>query len=213
MTKNQNVVPNISTVNSTDNTLSILPFIAIFIAIVALIVCYLLYKKIELFNDNNTSIIDIESNISQFVKEQGEINTLYAKRFNSLMSQLNQLHFLIQEQNNLKNDTNDFLESSSSQKEKIEQNKSEQQIIKQPEQREMMPTSIFQTSVPVDSEINKLPPPLATINKKNDILNENNSKLNINQTKNLNKKKTVNIETTSDIIEISEDSDEEEEKN
>ena len=150
----------------------------------------------------------MEEQFGKFLKEQNEINTLYAKRFNSLGSQFNQLHFLVQELNNQKRDTKDFIEASSPKKENIDDKSIKDNLVKQPEQREMMPTSVFQSGMPLTNNPNlenQIPPPMVTTNKKNEEINDNKSKMESN----INPKKVVNIDTLSDDVRISEDSSDE----
>ena len=200
-------------INKSDlsKTLSILPFLSIIVAVLAIVICYFLYKKIQNLNNDN-SFEKIEENFSKLFKEQQIINNLHAKKLNSLGTQFNQLHVLIQEKNNLKRSNSDFLQASSPSNDpnkqpnlKKENTLSGIETIKQPEQREMMPTSIFQTSLPVEKSnvSNQIPPPVVTINKKSEILNENKSQL-IEDS--ISGKKIVQIENMNNNVIISEDS-------
>ena len=73
----------------------------------------------------------------------------------------------------------------------------------------MMPTSVFQSGVPLNNSNvdNQIPPPIITTNKKNEDINENKNKLESN----FNPKKVVNIDSLSDEVRISEDSSDEDE--
>ena len=179
---------------SNNNNGPFINYFGIIIGLLSLIICYLLYKKIQNLNLENSSFNKIEQQFTKFIKEQNQINNAQLTKFNILASQLNEV----------KNEKETFLSENVVKKEK---SSIKLQEVKQPEQREMMPTTIFQTSLPVDNNVPEnvnLPPPVVTINKKSEKLND--TTLDLNK---INTKKVVNI-SNNDQIRISEDSSEDE---
>ena len=196
---------------------SMIPLIGVVIALLAILACYFLYKKMNSMTSQTESVTKLEEKFSKFIKEQNEINTLYTKKFNSVGSEFNQFHYILQEHLvNNKSDNNFISQSSPTIESEIKQNKdlkhSNDKIksveeIKQPEQREMMPTSVFQTSLPNDNSKlmpNELPHPVSTINKKGETLNDKIPVLNDN-----NIKKVVTISSNEEVY-LEEDSSEDE---
>ena len=168
-----------STVTHIKTETSMIPIVGIVIALLALLICYFLYKKLNLMNNHNDSINKLEENFSKFIKEQNEINLLYSKKFNSVGTEFNQFHYILQEHLVQNKPDNDLMKQSSQNNEsetKQHTNKIKSvEEIKQPEQRPMMPTSVFQTSLPVENTDvvqQSLPPPISTINKKGETLND-----------------------------------------
>ncbi len=179
---------------SNNNNGTFINYFGIIIGLLSLIICYLLYKKIQNLDLENSSFNKIEQQFTKFIKEQNQINNAQLSKFNILASQLNEV----------KNEKETFLSENLVKK---ENSSIKLQEVKQPEQREMMPTNIFQTSVPVVNNVSEsvnLPPPAVTINKKSEKLND--TTLDLNK---INTKKVVNI-SDNDQIRISEDSSEDE---
>jgi hypothetical protein len=179
---------------SNNNNGTFINYFGIIIGLLSLIICYLLYKKIQNLDLENSSFNKIEQQFTKFIKEQNQINNAQLTKFNILASQLNEV----------KNEKETFLSENLVKK---ENSSIKLQEVKQPEQREMMPTNIFQTSVPVVNNVSEsvnLPPPAVTINKKSEKLND--TTLDLNK---INTKKVVNI-SDNDQIRISEDSSEDE---
>jgi hypothetical protein len=179
---------------SNNNNGTFINYFGIIIGLLSLIICYLLYKKIQNLDLENSSFNKIEQQFTKFIKEQNQINNEQLTKFNILASQLNEV----------KNEKETFLSENLVKK---ENSSIKLQEVKQPEQREMMPTNIFQTSVPVVNNVSEsvnLPPPAVTINKKSEKLND--TTLDLNK---INTKKVVNI-SDNDQIRISEDSSEDE---
>lgn len=194
--------------------LPILKYIGIIIALIAIVVCYFLYKKISSMNSHTESITKLEENFSKYIKEQNEINTMYTKKFNLVGSEFNNIQNIFNEnmqeiskmvnnENHKKNEKDSFIIS------KEEKNENKEEIddvvkIKQPEQRQMMPTSVFQTSLPVDNNNNNssntLQPPIPTHNKKSEIINDKLPVLNES-----NVKKVVTISSNEEVF-LEEDS-------
>jgi hypothetical protein len=195
---------------------SMIPLIGVVIALLAVLACYFLYKKMNSMTSQTESVIKLEEKFSKFIKEQNEINTLYTKKFNSVGSEFNQFHYILQEHLINNKPDNDFISQSSPNIESdIKQNikdlkhsndkiKSVEEI-QQPEQRQMMPTSVFQTSLPGDNTIpTELPHPVSTINKKGETLNDKIPVLNDN-----NIKKVVTISSNEEVY-LEEDSSDDE---
>lgn len=179
---------------SNNNNGTFINYFGIIIGLLSLIICYLLYKKIQNLDLENSSFNKIEQQFTKFIKEQNQINNAQLTKFNILASQLNEV----------KNEKETFLSENLVKK---ENSSIKLQEVKQPEQREMMPTNIFQTSVPVVNNVSEsvnLPPPAVTINKKSEKLND--TTLDLNK---INTKKVVNI-SDNDQIRIAEDSSEDE---
>lgn len=179
---------------SNNNNGPFINYFGIIIGLLSLIICYLLYKKIQNLDLENSSFNKIEQQFTKFIKEQNQINNAQLTKLNILASQLNEV----------KNEKETFLSENVVKK---ENSSIKLQEVKQPEQREMMPTTIFQTSVPVVNNVPEnvnLPPPAVTINKKSEKLND--TTLDLNK---INTKKVVNI-SNNDKIRISEDSSEDE---
>ncbi len=173
---------------SNNNNGTFINYFGIIIGLLSLIICYLLYKKIQNLDLENSSFNKIEQQFTKFIKEQNQINNAQLSKFNILASQLNEV----------KNEKETFLSENLVKK---ENSSIKLQEVKQPEQREMMPTNIFQTSVPVVNNVSEsvnLPPPAVTINKKSEKLND--TTLDLNK---INTKKVVNI-SDNDQIRISE---------
>ena len=206
-----------STVTHIKTETSMIPIVGIVIALLALLICYFLYKKLNSMNNHNDSINKLEENFSKFIKEQNEINLLYSKKFNSVGTDFNQFHYMLQEHLAQNKPDNDFMKQGSQNNESgTKQNKdlkhSNDKIksveeIKQPEQRPMMPTSVFQTSLPVENTDvvqQSLPPPISTINKKGETLNDKIPVLNNDSVK-----KVVTISSNEEVY-LEEDSSDDE---
>ena len=166
-----------STVSATNNMTSmIVQYAPLIVGLICLVVCYLLYKKIQTLNSQGDGISKMEKQFTNFVKEQSEVNAVNSKKFNSVISQVNQLSYIIQNIN--VRETNSMDSQMSPEREIIQgpsgpSGPSVQQVaqaqqevpVKQSQQREMMPTSVIQTNFPIQQE-NELPVPIITSNKK-----------------------------------------------
>jgi len=187
----------------------LLTYLPIIIGLVCLFVCYILYKKYKALGNNNEVVSNIEKQFTNYMKEQSEVNMINNKKFNAIMSQLNQLNYLFQNTNS--RETNTVTTQMSPQRETTKDVSNETDTIKQPKQREMMPTSI-QTSVPIKLENEIMEPPVNTT-KKND-LNSNDVKNNLNKkvliSEDKSNKKVINLNTLKDEVLIEEASSDEE---
>ena len=163
-----------STVSATNNMTSmIIQYAPLIVGLICLVVCYLLYKKIQTLNSHGDGISKIEKQFTNFVKEQSEVNAINSKKFNSIISQVNQLSYIIQNVNVRETNSIDFQmspEREISQKQQVHQEQQAQQVhqeqqAQQAPKREMMPTSVIQTNFPIQQE-NQLPIPIVTTNKK-----------------------------------------------
>ena len=141
----------------------------ILIGLISLVVCYLLYKKIQSLNTINESVGKVEKQFSNFIKEQSEINNINAKRFNAIGSQINQLNYVLQNMNPREvNNVESQMSPNRDQEVKIKQQK-EQPQQQQPSiinDRELIPSSIVPNVFPVNNNTEALPPPISTSNKK-----------------------------------------------
>jgi hypothetical protein len=190
----------------------VLKYLPLVIGLIALIVCYLLYKKFQTLNNTGDSLVKLEKQFTGFIKEQSEINMVNSKKFNSILSQMNQLSYILQ--NSSVREQNDINSQMSPEREQV--NKLQQPQIKQPTQREFIPNNI-QTNFPIKQE--QLPDemlkPVITTNKKETLneqiqqipqqLSEENKTL---KHKNTNSKKVVTLTEDVLIEEASSDDDE-----
>lgn len=86
--------------NTTNNTTNLIfKYAPIFLAFICLIICYFLFKKIQTIHTSQESNTKLEKEFITFVKEQSEVNAVNNKKFNSIMSQINQIGYLIQNSN------------------------------------------------------------------------------------------------------------------
>ena len=189
----------------------VLKYLPLVIGLIALIVCYLLYKKFQTLNNTGDSLGKLEKQFTGFIKEQSEINMVNSKKFNSILSQMNQLSYILQ--NSSVREQNDINSQMSPEKEQVNK-------LKQPSQRELIPNNI-QTNFPIKQE--QLPDemlkPVITTNKKETLndqiqqqiqqnppqLSEENKTL---KHKNTNSKKVVTLTEDVLIEEASSDDDE-----
>jgi len=170
---------NVSNTSNTSNIL--LQYAPLIIGLVCLVVCYLLFKKIQTLNSHGDSVSKIEKQFTHFVKEQSEVNAINGKKFNAMISQINQLSYIIQ--NSSSRELNTLVSQMSPERDNgpqgpqgpqvssqsIENQQPEQtskQPPAQPQQREMMPTSVIQTNFPIQGDSNSLPTPVSTTIKK-----------------------------------------------
>lgn len=180
---------NVSKLGNTTNIL--LQYAPLIIGLVCLVVCYLLFKKIQTLNSHGDSVSKIEKQFTNFVKEQSELNVINGKKFNSMISQINQMSYIIQNSNSRESNTivsqmsperdqsqAQQLQQQTQQLQQAQQEKQVQQekqaqqlqvqstLPTQPQQREMMPTSVIQTNFPIQGSSNSLPTPVSTTIKK-----------------------------------------------
>jgi hypothetical protein len=191
-----------------------LQYLPIVLGLICLVVCYLLFKKMQSLNSQNGSLENVEKQFTGFVKEQSEINAINAKRFNALVSQMNQVSYVVQ--NNNVRESNSVTSQMSPDRE-INNSNLQQQIHssqeqpQQPQQREMMPTSVIQTNFPMNGTETRLPVPMNTSNKKESVNTIDN---NIPGGKDLNKdlkKKVIDVQTLKEEVLIEEASSDDEE--
>ena len=167
---------NVSKLGNTTNIL--LQYAPLIIGLVCLVVCYLLFKKIQTLNSHGDSVSKIEKQFTNFVKEQSEVNAINGKKFNSMISQINQMSYIIQNSNSRESNTvvsqmSPERDQSQEQQAPAQQSQQVQQVQStppsqptQPQQREMMPTSVIQTNFPMQGNSNSLPTPVSTTIKK-----------------------------------------------
>ena len=161
----EEVAKTVSNASTASNVL--LQYAPLIIGLVCLVVCYLLFKKIQTFNSQGDSVSKMEKQFTNFVKEQSEVNAINGKKFNAMISQINQLSYIIQSSSNRESNTLESQMSpdrNNSQQVQVQSQKLEQNA--QPPQREMMPTSVIQTNFPIQSDSNSLPTPVSTTIKK-----------------------------------------------
>lgn len=209
----EEVVRTVSNINTTGNVL--LQYAPLIIGLVCLVVCYLLFKKIQTLNSHDNSLSKMEKQFTNFVKEQSELNVINEKKNNAIISQINQLSYIIQNSNSRESNT------VISQMSPIRNNSNETDVKpqytqqtsepSQPPQREMMPTSVIQTNFPMKVESNILPTPVSTTTKKEveNLPTIEQQKQQKQNSKN-NNKKVINLEKLKEEVLIEEVSSDEE---
>ena len=172
----EEVSKTLSNVGNTSNIL--LQYAPLIIGLVCLVVCYLLFKKIQTLNSHGDSVSKIEKQFTNFVKEQSEVNAINGKKFNAMISQINQMSYIIQNSSSRESNTvvsqmsperdqgpkGHQISMQSNETQKPEQTSKQPPV--QPPQREMMPTSVIQTNFPMQGDSNSLPTPVSTTIKK-----------------------------------------------
>lgn len=193
---------------SKGNTVNmIIQYLPIVIGLIALVVCYLLYKKIQTLNTVNDSVGKVEKQFSNFIKEQSEINSINAKRFNAIGSQINQINYVLQNMNS-REVNNIESQMSPIREQELPQQKQTQQSPTINE-RELIPSSVVPNVFPVNNNnIEALPPPISTsIKKEPEIIQEPiNKQEAVIKTKSKNKK----VVTLSEDIQLEEESSDDE---
>lgn len=201
--------------NSTTNM--IMQYLPIVLALVALVICYLLFKRMQSLNSQSDSLENIEKQFTNFVKEQSEINTLSAKRFNQLVSQMNQVSYVVQNNNNTR-ELNTVTTQMSPEREvtqpvtqlpKVKEVMQQEPEVSKIAQRQMMPTSVIQTNFPISSAETRLPAPMNTSNKKEtvNVIDSISSGKDLNKASN---KKVIEVQTLKEEVLIEEASSEDE---
>jgi hypothetical protein len=196
----------IKTTTSNNITELILKYAPLVIGLVALVVCYLLYKKFQTLTASGDSVTKLEKQFTGFVKEQSDVNTINSKKFNSFGSQLNQLGYIIQ--NSAPREQNSTNSQMSPEREIAQQQPVQQQPVQQqPVQREFMPTSVIQTNFPIkhEQQSDNIFKPQSTTNK-TEIVNDKN----LFQQKETQKKNTKKVVTLTEDVLIEEASSDDE---
>ena len=209
----------VKTVNNFSNTANnfLLQYAPLIIGLICLVVCYLLFKKIQTLNSYGDSVSKIEKQFTNFVKEQSEVNAITGKKFNAMISQINQLSYIIQNSSSRESNTvasQMSPERDQSQVQSDQQVQSVQQLqsaqLEQPPQREMMPTSVIQTNFPIKVESNSLPTPVSTtIKKEVENLPTIEQQKQPKQSSKNNNKKVINLEKLKEEVLIEEASSDE----
>jgi hypothetical protein len=196
----------VKTTNNISNM--IVQYTPLIIGLVSLLVCYLLFKKIQSLDSQRDSVTKIEKQFTDFSKEQSEVNIVNSKKFNALISQINQLSYIIQNSNN--RETNSINSQLSPEREIIQKEQyiknsqelqNDQKLTEQPKQRELMPTSVIQTNFPINTEEKTVPNPISTTIKKEILSNE---KLDIPNEKKNSNKKVIDIQKLKEEVLIEE---------
>ena len=162
-------------VKTSNMTNMLIQYAPLILGLICLIICYLLFKKIQSLNSQGDSVSKIEKQFTNFIKEQSEINTVSSKKFNAMISQINQLSYIVQNSNVKETNSMDTqLSPERLTQQAAQQQAAQQQEIKQPLQRELMPTSVIQTNFPInqESKVNIPSNPVVSTIKK-EIINDN----------------------------------------
>ena len=176
---------------SNNNSNIIMQYLPILIGLICLIICYLLYKKIQTINSQSDSITNLEKHFTHYIKEQTEINSVTAKKLTAINNHMNQLNHVLQNQN--VREVNNINTQMSPNKNKNIQKEN----IEQPVNRQLMPTVIISNT---DNEIKELPKPISTTNKKSVNIENIENIENISKSKN----KKVNLQTLREEVLIEE---------
>ena len=143
----EKIVEKIVEESSSNNNI-IMQYLPILIGLICLIICYLLYKKIQTINSQSDSITNLEKHFTLFIKEQTDVNTVNTKRFNAIANEINQLNFVLQNQN--VREVNNINTQMSPDKNKTV----EKENVEQPSIRQLMPTIVIANN---DKELILLP--------------------------------------------------------
>lgn len=81
-------------VGNTQN--KILQYSPIILSFVSILICYLLFKKIQSLEANSSTMTNIETELTKFIKEQTDLNKMTIQKYNELSSQINQIGYLLQ---------------------------------------------------------------------------------------------------------------------
>lgn len=146
----------------------------ILISLIALLVCYLLYKKFQTVNSTGDSILKIEEQFTTFIKEQSDINMVNSKKFNAVITQINQVNYVLQNSFNTTKEQNTIETQLSPERPNSNKQAKQENItpsvntIVQPPVRELLPTSVISTNFPVSRPIEDIADsklPISTVNK------------------------------------------------
>ena len=188
----------------------LLQYAPLIIGLVCLVVCYLLFKKIQTLNSHGDSVSKIEKQFTNFVKEQSEVNAINGKKFNSMISQINQMSYIIQNSNSRESNTVVSQMSPERDKSQEQQAPVQSKPPTQPQQREMMPTSVIQTNFPMQGNSNSLPTPVSTtIKKEVENLPKIEQQKQLKQGTKGNSKKVIDLQTLKEEVLIEEASSDE----
>ena len=199
---------NVSNLGNTSNIL--LQYAPLIIGLVCLVVCYLLFKKIQTLNSHGDSVSKIEKQFTNFVKEQSEVNAINGKKFNAMISQINQMSYIIQNSNSRESNTVVSQMSPERDKSQEQQAPVQSKPQTQPQQREMMPTSVIQTNFPMQGNSNNLPTPVSTtIKKEVENLPTIEQQKQLKQSTKGNSKKVIDLQTLKEEVLIEEASSDE----
>lgn len=211
----EKVTEEVSKIINGGSSNMLLQYAPLVIGLICIVVCYLLFKKIQTLNSHGDSVSNIEKHFTNFVKEQSEINTINGKKFNAIMSQISQLSYIVQNSNS--REANSFVSQMSPEKQNNAKNEEslkeslkdiENKLPAQPAQRELMPTSVIQTNFPIKTEAETLPTPISTTNKKEiENLVTNDQQKQTKQSKN--NKKVIDLQTLKEEVLIEEASSDE----
>ena len=188
----------------TKNSNILLQYAPILVGLICLVICYLLYKKIQTLNSQSESISNLEKQFTGFIKEQTEINTVNNRKFNGILSQINQLGYIIQNSKREPNTINTQMSPErdiEKQELKVQQElKVKQELKVQQESKEKEEEKKSKRSTTKENEYNILqepPPPQNTSSKKENVIEIDTVKTNKNVI-NLSKDDTIIEEVSSD---------------
>ena len=200
---------------------NIMSYLPILIGIVALVICYFLYKKLKTLSENYNSS-KIEKHLKQFIEHQSTLNKNINKKmdesFSYFQDNLNNI------ENKINSNNGDDFFNSIKPESKLEPKFESKPIIQselvtdneqsQPIQRELMPNSVFQNAIKIESNLDDsiLLKPTSNVNKKKTNLNNVVFNEQVNQSNN-NTKKVISIDNNDSKLFLEEDSSEEENEN
>lgn len=176
--------------------------VPLIVGLICFAICYILFKKIQTISSQYDNITKLEKLINTNQKDQTELNNVNNKKFNAVMSHVNHVSYLLQDKmENKSNVETNVLPNKEALSNKPETN------IKQPVQREFMPTSVI-GSYPVENK-DTLPPPKSTTTKKEN-LNNNVVIPEVVSDKQVNNKKIIDLQTLNEEVIIEEASSDDE---
>lgn len=201
----EEVIKNTVNANSSITDM-ILKYVPLIIGLIAIVACYLLYKKFQSINSASSSVDKLEKQFTGFIKEQSEVNTINSKKFNSIFSQMNQISYIIQNINSREqNDINSQMSPEKAMLPPLEK-QPQQQMPQQPPQRELIPNNI-QTNFPMKAE--QLPDemlkPVVTTNKKETFNDQMQQQIEQIPTQVMKENKNVKNKNSKKVVTLTED--------
>ena len=167
--------------NVTNHSNIIMQYAPLVIGLVCLVICYLLFKKIQSLNSTTDYANKIEKQFVGFIKEQGNLNTVNNEKFNNIVTGMNHLinkynNMPVNKNNELSQEIHEEIQDAQQEVQEVTQEVQEVQEVPyvvpqelsqtEKNNRELMPTSVIQTSFPISMNNDKLPAPISTSNKK-----------------------------------------------
>lgn len=207
-----------TTCNLMDKSNILMQYAPLIVGLISLIVCYLLFKKIQTLNSQSESISKIEKQFVNFIKEQSQLNEINSKKFNGVISQLNYINNLVQNSQSpgVKDVRPNVGPSVGPNVGPSVEKDNETNMRPMVNERELLPSSI-QTNFPISPNSQTLPAPISTSGKKENMIDKTdinkvpivNNKMHNNIDDKLTNRKIIDLQDKKEVI-IEEVSEEEE---